>query len=183
MEKDHEDGCRDRVIGSDTRGNLELADLRGIVLCLLGCAIMVQTAVRIEIRNAEVGGVLPRRVPDGANPAWRKAPWTNERMWKKLRGPKTSDGSPVDRPLTAEEAVRMRREVNAAVRYDALRGLVSSWGLLQYPAVIAFLGYGGFAFVRHGAVARRAIGAVTFLVAGGCGFLMVNRAYLASLGW
>ena len=156
-----------------------------VVFLLCGCALILHTAIKIEFYNARIGGFLPRTpsVSLGANPKWRKLPWTNERRWRETIGPKDAEGSPVDRPLTAEETKVMHSDIERAVYKNRLRDVVSTWGCLQYPAVLTLLVFGGCALARPGSFAKKTAGAVSLATAGTCGALMVYRGYIVSLGY
>ena len=155
------------------------------ILLMVVSAIIATTAVRIEILNNAAGGMLPSRERDerGALVKWRQAPWTSEAKWRELRRPQDADKQPTS-PLTADEQSQMSREVHQARASDALRDVVSSWGLLQYMLVpISLVTAFSLLFTRRASRSTRLLSGAGLSVALVAGGLMLYRQYYTSLGW
>jgi hypothetical protein len=158
---------------------------RAALLCLIS-AVVLTTAVRIEMLNRKAGDVLPRRElrDDGALATWREALWTNEMRWRQMLGPRDDKGRPVSRELTKTEQSQMVQDMRRARAKNALRKFVSSWGLAQYVLVPAALALGLSLFAARGERGWvRALGGAGACVAVAAGALLVYRAYCPSLGW
>jgi hypothetical protein len=149
------------------------------------CALVIQTAVRIELGNARVGYYLPRtdEVAYGANPKWRYLPYDTESLWRQTRGPRDEAGKPVNRSLTVEETARMHQQIQAAANRNHLRWIVSTWGLLQYPAVLLLLVVARRSYSRAVSSVAKDVAKLGICVAVGAGTLMIYRGYYTSLGW
>lgn len=140
--------------------------------------LMTFTCVRIEILNARVGGILPRT----SGGKWRAPYERDEVRWRRLHAEITGDPTVETRPLTSDEAELMRVEVQHAQAGAALRDIVGTWGLLQYPVVLVML-ISSVGLLAEGRSRRWVTLACVLLVATlACGGLMIHRAYFTSLG-
>lgn len=95
-----------------------------ISLQFLIAAIIVITAIKIEILNANAGSILPWTYFEsmGGNQKWRQLPWTTKSRWIEVFG----EPPPADESTMHEQIARARAN-------NKLRDIVSTWGLAQYP--------------------------------------------------
>lgn len=179
----HADESQHRAV---TAGLSLRVTLLWVALLATALAIVITTAIRIEVLNAMIGGALPatERHNDGHIAKWRVSPWTTEAGWRAMLGPRDERGKTVQRPLNEVEKAQMQRDIRDAQRRNKLRDIVSSWGLAQYfmvPfALLASAGLLGYPGIARWA---RMVGAGGLILAIGAGGLMFYRGYFSSLGW
>ena len=155
------------------------------MLLVLITVVVVTTAARIEFLNAEAGQVLPRREfrDDGGRVKWRQAP-SNESRWRAILGPRDEEGKPLARELTEAERAQMTGDIRRWKAWNALRDIVSTWGLGQYLLVPAALAIGlSLLLGRRARGSVRLLGGAGVCIAIAAGVLMIHRAYSPSLGW
>ncbi len=145
-------------------------------------------AGEIEHLNIQAGGLLPNQEyrnndPEQGVVEWRDSPCTNERSWRMICSP-FHYGIPEDRPLTPAEELQMHQDIKKAQANNNLKGVVSSFGLLQYLLVPLLLVLSIKMILRKPySVKRYVIGIFPLLIGIGAGILMFSRAYCTSLGW
>lgn len=172
------------------------------VVALLSCtvlaSIMASTCVRIEILNAECGGILPRQPPAGGNPKWRETTGIAIRrnalrayVIDKINRGEGEESDYYDdddqiRPgITLPEA--KLEQLSERIREEELnadlRGMVSGWGLLQYLLAPLLLILSVWMMINTERWPVRIAGAVFIAVdAVAIGFAL-SRSYFTSLGW
>jgi hypothetical protein len=144
-------------------------------------------AGEIEHLNIQAGGLLPNQEyrnndPEQGVVKWRDSPCANERGWRMICGP--SYGIPEDHPLTPAEEVKMHQDIKKAQANNNLKGVVSSFGLLQYLLVPLLLVLSIKMILRRPYFVKQAVFEVfPLLIAIGACILMFSRAYCTSLGW
>lgn len=167
----------------------------GFWTMVLLSGVAFHTCLGIEIANHRAGGILPREMPDVANPKWRHAHGDSEAEWRKTQA--YSDRrfmtGEVSREktlsqwehklLSAEERTRMNTDVAQARAENALYGLVSTWGLLQYVIAPMGLVCSFRTMFSERIRLRKAISALLASVTTISIILMFQRAYFGSLGW
>ena len=155
-------------------------------VCVALTALAVFICVRVEVFNAQVGGLLPRRdlQDHPGNPKWRVEATIVVRRSREAEFRHQAELAGKSFVLTDAQ----NREIEAAVeraRVDAaFREFVSSWGLLQYVlAPFTFL-LGLYLAKSRKAPASHRVGAwVMTVAAAACIVLMFYRGYFSSLGW
>ena len=175
-------------MGFTIMGRLNRTTCLAIALALFA----LHTAIRIEWLNHAAGSYLPRKAePTGYLPKWRVRIWTTPDQWLERFGPRDEKGQPIDRPLTANETIRMLAGIERAKRLNALRNVVGGWGVAQHFIVplmmmlaIANILRGGPESIvtRSSPVDRKVAGVLLGL---GCvlTILMFYRGYWLSIGW
>ena len=107
----------------------------------------------------------------------------SEEMWREYYSSKMGDEALLNRPLTADERIQMQKDVSYAKDKNALLGMVSSFGLLQYILAPLSLIWSFTIAKRNANIAKRILSALfvisNFISIG----LMVYRGYFTSLGW
>jgi hypothetical protein len=138
----------------------------------------------IEILNQNAGGILPRELPESGNPKWRISIRSENSL-------AMQDESAYRRQHNLSPGATLPPHVEADIRNDArtsiaeakLRGVVGSYGLLQYPASAILALAGTISSLRTGKKKNQLI----LLSLGSLGFLCLGialyRAYFTSLGW
>lgn len=126
------------------------------VIASLAAAALIVTAVRIELLNAEAGHILPRM--------------------SELRGTgETAKWRSHSDPTTSAESAQ-----------NQLRGIVSTWGLAQYPFALATTFFALFILhrsARRGGAPIAIIATAILLIALAAIALAIYRGYWSSLGW
>jgi hypothetical protein len=147
------------------------------VVAVIACAVLTvvaaSTCVRIEWLNAQAGYYLPRAAFDTG--PWPTVPGSDEayRLYNA-----SSDRELASRPLSPEE----RRAVRGWAAQNALRDVVRTWGLAQYAVVPALLAISGRMLWRRPTLGALALAAACCGIAVACGWSMLYRGYLGSLG-
>jgi hypothetical protein len=151
----------------------------------IGLSVLTaHTAVRIEVCNRRAGKFLPRTDSLSTGQSkWRNLPWDTNTSWVQFLGPKDADGNPVSRPLTPDERDQMRREVDHATCRNQLRSAVSTWGVIQYPAVLLQLLCSLTLLLGALSRGKKVLGAAGTILAVISAILMFYRGYFSSLGW
>ncbi|MGD8522597.1 MAG: hypothetical protein PVF56_15725 [Desulfobacterales bacterium] len=104
-------------------------------------------------------------------------------MWKEYYSSKTGNESLLNRPLTADERIQMQKDVSRARNKNALLGMVSSFGLLQYILAPFSLIWSFTIAKRNANTAKRILSALFVITNLISIVLMVYRGYFTSLGW
>ncbi len=156
------------------------------ILGIIATLSVIGIAGTIEALNVRAGGILPKHSeyrngdPIQGLVRWRYSPFTSEKNWLRFRGPRTPDGTPVSRPLSASERSQMELEIRNARAENNLLRVVSSVGLLQYLLVPTLL---VLTLANWPAKSKIAWATVQLVVAFCGAFLMLYRGYYSSLGW
>ncbi len=158
-------------------------NLYKIVSAVLAVCVLSIAGI-IEVLNFRAGGYLPRHDefynddPAQGFVTWRYSPLTSDKVWLRIRGPRTPDGAPLNRPLTPDEHSHMEREVKSGRANNALLDAVTV-GTLQYLLVPGlFL----LALGRWRAEPCKAWTVSQLVIAIVAAFLMFYRGYFTSLG-
>ena len=119
-----------------------------VLIMLVLAALVFQTAVRIEVLNAQAGYYLPRkdRTPDGS---------FSDGVWR----------------ISQESTPR-----------DQLRGVVRTFGLLQYVLAPLLLAVSALAAEKSKPKWAKVAGFIVMLAAAIAIWLMLHREYYQSLG-
>ena len=143
--------------------------------------IVLLICIEIEILNHAASGYLPRKDLDDGK--WRTSPVFSEESWRRMNSMLNDDKTLFSRPLTAEEQIRMEREVFREKTNNSLRSSVSSLGLMQYILAPLSLIYSLIIALRSKKIFVKMISAVFALSSGTCMIVMLYRGYFTSLGW
>lgn len=121
------------------QGRKRMPSFKSSMLIVLTIAVGV-IAGRVECVNAMAGNRLPRTHPLDVG-KWRTM-GMNESRWKRMYGPRDTEGHPVARPLTDGERRQMDQDIARMNAESSLRDWVGGVGLLQYillPALVIML--------------------------------------------
>jgi hypothetical protein len=149
----------------------------GTALCLVLTVVTVQTFVRIEVLNLEAGNPLPH--PPSYSGKWRASPVVDETSFRYFNA--RFDPSLMSRPLSPAERDSIRRNVAR----NRLRGVVGSWGLLQYLLAPATVLLSATLMLQRRppvSVGTRVVAAVCVSLNLLAGVSMIHRGYMSSLG-
>ena len=141
--------------------------------------VVLSICVQIELLNHAADSYLPRK--DSGK--WRQSFFLSEEMWRQYYNSKMGDEALLNRPLTADERNQMQKDVSYAKDKNALLGMVSSFGLLQYILAPLSLIWSFTIAKRNANIAKRILSAL-FVISNFISIvLMVYRGYFTSLGW
>lgn len=142
----------------------------------------------IEYFNAMAGGILPRQLPKLGNPKWRVFA-VPERQLKehyelnyRIENALTQDEA-LPEAAIAEIKRNVARDLPRHIAEGRLRGLVGSWGLIQYPLSIGLIGF-GILYRPKPTNWPVLLSRITIAGIGGLSFGFAwSRAYFGSLGF
>ena len=140
--------------------------------------IVILVCLQIELLNNAAGGYLPH-IPDSK---WRDSTPVSEEMWRKQQRYSKEDVTLLTRPLTESERLQMQKDIEQADTMNALKGMVSGYGIWQYIFAPVALILSIVMAISRRPMYKRIMCAVFALSSLIAMVLMFYRGYFTSLG-